>query len=110
MEWEKYVEARSVRVCGLYIYRCALKYETPKLMPSTFCGQWLLEKTEKNDLIGIKIVHETCAGLSWPKLEMQIFHEVEYAIFVQSVLVSLAKGPNTKSVHGRTEGNTSVTL
>jgi len=36
------------------------------------------------------------------------FYEVEIAIRVPSVLVSLGEGPNTKSVHDITAVNTSV--
>ena len=54
-------------------------------------------KTE-SDLIGIKIVHESRAGLSWHKFEMQIVYEVEFAICVPSVLVPLAEGPNIRFV------------
>ena len=72
-------------------------------MASGFFGK------RRSDLIGIKIVHESCAGLSWRKLEMQLFHEVEYAIFVPCVLVSLVEGLNTKPVHDSTKVKTSVT-
>jgi hypothetical protein len=76
-------------------------------MHSLFCKEWLLWK-KKSDVIGKKMFHELCAGLSWRNLEMQIFEEVEYAICVQSVLQSLGEGSNTKSVHDTTEMNTSL--
>jgi hypothetical protein len=49
-----------------------------------------------SDTIGIKIIHESSAGLSWRKLEIQIIYEMEYAICVQPVVVLLVEGLNTK--------------
>ena len=62
----------------------------------------------KNDLTGIKIVHESCAGLRWRKLEMQILCEVEFAIYALSVLVSRDEELNTKFVLDSTAVNTTV--
>jgi hypothetical protein len=56
----------------------------------------------------IKIVHESLAGIRWRKLEFQIVCEVEFAVCVPSVLVSLVEGPNTRFVLVGTAVNTSV--
>jgi hypothetical protein len=79
----------------------------PKLKPCLFFRQWLVGK-RKGDLIGIKIVLESFAGLSWRKLEMLILYEVEFALYVPSVLVSLVEGLNARFVLDSTEVNTSV--
>jgi hypothetical protein len=55
-------------------------------------------------------VHESCAGLSWRKLETQIFYEVEFAICVPYVLVSLVEVPNTRFVLDSNAVITSVAL
>jgi hypothetical protein len=76
-------------------------------MPSYFAHSVFLGKGI-NYFIEIKIFHESCAGISWRKLEFQIVCEVEFAICVPSVLVSLDEGPNTRFFLHGTAVNTSV--
>jgi hypothetical protein len=75
-------------------------------MPSLFCGEWLHWKPE-NLLNWYKTFSGVICWTRWRKLEM-VFHEVQFAICVPSVLVSLVEGPNTSFVLESTAVNTSV--
>jgi len=76
----------------MYSKHCALNISIVQVIVFLILQTVAFWEKGKNDLIGIKIVYETCVGLSWLKLEIQIVGEVEFAVCFQSVFVSLVEG------------------
>jgi len=89
---QKYIDACRVRVCGMYSNHCASKVSIVQIIVFLILQRVAIWEKGKNELVGIEIVHESCVGLSWRKLEIQILCEVEFAVCGQSVLVSLVEG------------------
>jgi len=89
---QKYIDACRVRVCGMYSNHCASNVSVVQVIFFLILQRVAFWEKGKNELVGINVVHESCVGLSWRKLEIQILCEVEFAVCGQSVLVSLVEG------------------
>jgi hypothetical protein len=76
----------------MYSNHCASKVSIVQIIFFVILQRVAFWEKGKNELVGIKFVQESCAGLSWRKLEIQIVCKVEFAICGQSVLASLVEG------------------